>query len=64
MPISQVVKTQDFDSCIRWFKSNMGSFRRDMIEKTLLLDMMIKYIEENDIKALMKLVLKAVESTK
>lgn len=35
-----------------------------MIDKTLLLDMMIKYIEENDIKALMKLVLKAVESTK
>lgn len=35
-----------------------------MIDNTLLLDMMIKYIKENDIKALMKLVLRAVEATK
>lgn len=25
MPFSQAVKTQDFDSCIRWFKSNRGN---------------------------------------
>jgi hypothetical protein len=35
-----------------------------MIEESLLLDMMIKYIEQNGIKPLMKLVLRAIESTK
>lgn len=34
-----------------------------MIEKTLLLDMMIKYIDENGIKSLMHLVLEAINNS-
>lgn len=48
----------------RWFDSNMGSFGGMMIEATLLVDMMAKYINENGIKELMKLVMQAIEATK
>lgn len=43
------------------FRHHMRLF---MIDTTLLLDMMVKYIQQNDIKALMRVVLMAVESTK
>lgn len=35
-----------------------------MIDVTLLIDMMAKYIQENGIKELMKCVMKAIEATK
>ena len=35
-----------------------------MIEATLLIDMMAKYINENGIKELMELVMQAIEATK
>ena len=35
-----------------------------MIEATLLVEMMAKYIQENGIKELMKLVMKAIEATR
>lgn len=35
-----------------------------MIEGTLLIDMMAKYINENGIKELMKLVMQAIEATR
>lgn len=35
-----------------------------MIKGTLLIDMMAKYIQENGIKELMKLVMQAIEATK
>ena len=54
----------DFDSMMRRFESGKGSFGGTMIEATLLIDMMAKYINENGIKELMKLVMQAIEATK
>lgn len=42
----------------------MPPLRRNMIEGNLLVDMMIRYIEQNGIKPLMKLVLLAIENSK
>ena len=63
-PFNQVVKVMDFDSMMRRFKSGKGCFGVTMIEATLLVEMMAKYIQENGIKELMKLVMKAIEATK
>ena len=49
---------------MRRFKSGKGSFGGMMIEATLLVDMMAKYIRQNGIKELMKLVMQAIEATK
>lgn len=35
-----------------------------MIEETFLLDLMIKYCDENGIRAFMQLMLRAIEATK
>ena len=42
----------------------MPAKRRSMIEESLMLNMMIKYIEQNGIKAIMRLLLRAIESTR
>lgn len=54
----------DFDSMMRRFESGKGSFGGMMIEATLLVEMMANYIQENGIKELMKLVMKAIEVTR
>ena len=64
MPIRQAVRHNTLTVVLRWFDSSMGSFGGMMIEATLLVDMMAKYINENGIKELMKLVMQAIEATK
>lgn len=59
-----MVSTQHFGCCDSGSNPDAVVIRGGMIEESLLLDMMIKYIEQNGIKPLMKLVLRAIESTK
>lgn len=49
---------------MRRFESGKGSFGGMMIEATLLVDMLIKYINENGIKKTMELVLEAINNSK
>ena len=59
-----MVSTQHFDCCDSGSNPDAVVKREIMIDATLLIDMMAKYIQENGIKELMKCVMKAIEVTK
>lgn len=59
-----MVSTQHFDCCSSGSNPDAAVKRYFMMERTLLLDMLIKYINENGIKKTMELVLEAINNSK
>lgn len=59
-----MVSTWDFGSYNSGSNPDAAVKRCFMMERTLLLDMLIKYINENGIKKTMELVLEAIKNSK
>ena len=59
-----MVSTWDFGSYNSGSNPDVAVKRYFMMERTLLLDILIKYINENGIKKTMELVLEAINNSK